>query len=161
MRTSPRCQRVGNRFLQRPLDELVSVDGTTMRVRNIILKAWFAAMLMSIAGAALGEGTHAIAVSATVNQVCRIVAVPTLAFRASDPATGGAVTAVWSSGSLRCTKGSTFAVVSDNLAWESETESTNNRVRLADASGAGCFSTYGCLRRAGTKVATGTGLGLG
>ncbi len=132
-----------------------------MRLRNIILKAWFATMLMSIAGSALGDGSHAIAVSATVKQVCRIIAVPTLAFRASDPATGGVVTAVQSIGSLSCTKGSTFTVVSDNSAWESQTDGANSPVRLADASGAGCSNIYECVRPTLTQVATGTGLGLG
>jgi hypothetical protein len=132
-----------------------------MRLRNIILKAWSAAMLMSVAGSALGDGTHAIAVSATVNQVCRITAVPTLAFRASDSMRGGAAGAVQSIGSLSCTKGSTFSVITDNPAWESQTDGMNSPVRLADASGAGCSNAYECVRHARNNVSTGTGLGFG
>jgi spore coat protein U-like protein len=118
-------------------------------------------MLLSIAGAALGDGIHAIAVSATVRQVCRIIAVPTLAFRPSNPATGAAVTAAWNAGSLRCTKGSTFTVVAEDPAREFETAGTNSRVRLADVSGAGCANVYECVRPTLTQVTIGTGLGLG
>jgi hypothetical protein len=85
-----------------------------MRLRNIILKAWSAAMLMSVAGSALGDGTHAIAVSATVNQVCRIDRGADLAF-APRSWRGAARSAAQVSDPSR--KGSTFYVITDNPAW--------------------------------------------
>ncbi len=134
-----------------------------MRTSNTkYLATALVAGLVGFSGAASAAGTHAVSVSASVNQVCQIIdATSTLGFGALDPAAGGVVNAVWSGGSFRCTKGSTFTVTSDDGLWESAAGGANNRMRLTGASGAACANAYECIRYTLTKVATGTGTGLG
>lgn len=134
-----------------------------MKTRKMkYLVAAIAAGMMGFTGAASAGGTHAVSVSASVNQVCQIIdATSTLGFGALDPATGGAVSAVWSGGSFRCTKGSTFTVTSDDGLWESAAGGGNNRMRLTGAVGVGCANSYECIRYTLTHVATGSGLGHG
>jgi spore coat protein U-like protein len=134
-----------------------------MNLRNMkCLAAVIAAGMIGFTGTVSAAGTHQVDVSASVNEVCQIInATSTLGFGALDPAAGGAVSAAWSGGSFRCTKGSTFTVTSDDGLWESAAGGANNRMRLTGAAGAACANSYECIRYTLTKVATGTGLGHG
>ncbi|HEV2039381.1 MAG TPA: spore coat protein U domain-containing protein [Casimicrobiaceae bacterium] len=134
-----------------------------MSSRNMkYLAAAIVAGMIGSSETAWAAGTHAVSVSASVNQVCQIIdATSTLGFGALDPAAGGAVAAVWSGGSFRCTKGSTFTVTSDDGLWESAAGGASNRMRLTGAVGVGCANAYECIRYTLTKVATGTGTGHG
>ncbi len=127
-----------------------------------IVKTALAAVVFSVAGGAFAGGTSVVTVSASVIGVCSIIdATSTLAFGALNPATGGAVSAVWSGGNFRCTKNQAFTVTSDDGLWESASGGALNRMRLTGAAGAGCLNAYECIRYTLTKVASGTGLGLG
>jgi hypothetical protein len=129
-----------------------------VRIRIIFLKACFAAMLL--AGESLADGPHAIAVSATVKQVCRIIAVPSFGSRASGAETDETASASGNT-RFRCTKGSTFHVVSEDSPRNPEMDGLNNLDRVPDTIGARCSNGYACARRQRVKVASGTGLGLG
>ena len=131
-----------------------------MGIRIIVLKAYFAAMLLAIAGEGLADGPHAIAVSATVKQVCRIMAMPSLSSRSSDAEPDENASASGNA-TFRCTKGSTFHVVSEDPGGKSEINGVDNRDRVPDALSARCSNDYACARRQRAMVASGTGLGLG
>ena len=130
-----------------------------MNRNTIFLQSILAAAMFALAGAASAGGTHAIAVSASVNSTCVVnTANSTLAFGALDPGAGGVVNAVWGGGTFKCTNGAAYTITSNDGLWESAAGGASNRMKLAAATD--CTVATDCIRYTLTKAANGTGLGM-
>ena len=129
-------------------------------MKKISLMALTAGVLVAFAGNAVAGGTHVVTVSASVTGICKIIdATSTLAFGALNPATGGTVSAVWSSGKFSCTKGQAYTVTSDDGLWESAAGGASNRMKLSSATD--CSVATNCIRYTFGSVTSGTGAGHG
>lgn len=130
-----------------------------MKKRNLLPHAVIVAALLSTTGIALAGGTHTIAVSASVIDICIVnTSNSTLAFGALNPGSGGTVNAVWSGGTFSCTNGSAYTIASNDGLWASATGGANNRMKLSAATD--CSTATNCVRYTMAKAANGTGTGI-
>jgi len=131
----------------------------TMNRTTSLFHTALAAAVFALAGTASAGGTHTIGVSASVTGTCVVnPGGSTLAFGALDPGSGGAVSAVWSGGTFRCTNGTAYTITSDDGLWESAAGGANNRMKLSTATD--CSVATNCVRYTMTKAANGTGSGM-
>lgn len=130
-----------------------------MNRTSISFQSAVAIAVFAVTSTAFAGGTHTIGVSATVTGTCAVnTSNSTLAFGALDPGSGGAVSAVWSGGTFRCTNGTAYTIASNDGLWSSATGGANNRMKLSTATD--CSVATNCVRYTMTKAANGTGSGM-
>jgi hypothetical protein len=130
-----------------------------MKSTRNFLGAAVALVALSPVGLAWAGGQHQITVSASVTGTCVVNdTTSTLSFGALNPASGGTVNATWSTGSFRCTNGTTYTVSSNDGGWETSSGGANNRMKRAGATD--CSAASDCIRYTLTSVTGGTGQGM-